>query len=559
MKKYVHTQFSGLVVVLVSVLSSVAHSEPAGRLAPSTQSDIENQQAQRLQDIEDAKQSLETLVPTQTLPQSVVDDEEQCFQVERIELEGNTVFTSDTLLDLLDFEPACIGLTRINDYLRIITNGYVEAGYVTSRAFLVPQDLSSGALKVVVLEGRLEALLFNGEPQTFLSQAFPGMEGGLLNLRDIEQGLDQINRLRRYNAQIQLLPGSKQGYSVVDIKTGTGTFGSFGVGFNNSGQASTGEELLSYTLSGENWLGLLDKWTLNGSKSAEFIDSRDAESLYFSLDVPVGYWNIGYATSYSTYKTSINSRGMTITSNGKTNSHDVSLRWLFHRDGLGKSALSAKVNHRREKNYLLGNLIETSSRNLSSASMTLELSRRMWGGFFALSPSLVVGTDWFGGEEDGETGKVPSAQFYKSTLTASVTYPLPAQLSYTSTVFSQWSNDTLYGSQRLSIGGEYSVRGFKDVSISGDEGYYWRNDLTYPLGEVPYLGHVRTQWAMDTGTIVPDSTDAFERGSLWGTSFSLSTANPTLSTGLTVGFPMAAPSRLKVDDYVLYYRLNLTY
>lgn len=540
------------------LVSSLAHST-LGILPPSTQSEIENEQAKRLQVIEEMKRGLNKLTDVTELPQVAIDEQESCFHVERIEFEGNTAFTSEDILNWLTFEPACIGLTRINDYLRVITNGYVEAGYVTSRAFLVPQDLASKALKVVILEGKLEKLLFNGVPQSFLYSAFPSLEGELLNLRDIEQGLDQINRLNRYNAQIKLLPGSEQGYSVANIQTGIGTFGNAGVTFNNSGQESTGEKLISYSFNGENLLGALEKWTLNGSKSSEFVGERDSESLYLSVDAPIGYWNVGYATSYSTYKTSFESRGLVIDSNGITNSHDVSLRWLFHRDGYGKSVIGVKVNHRRNKNYLMSSLIETSSRNLSSASLTLELSRRLWGGFFTLSPSFSLGTDWFGGEKSRGTVNTPSAQFYKSTLTASTTYPLSGNANYTSTLFSQWSNDTLYGSQRLSIGGEYSVRGFKDVSISGDEGYYWRNDLSYFLGDVPLLGNTRAKWALDTGTIVTDSNDALERGSLIGTSFGISTSSRHTSTDFTIGFPIAAPSRLNADDYIIYYRLNLTY
>ena len=35
---------------------------------------------------------------------------------------------------------------------------YIDRGYVTSRAYLPQQDLSSGELRVIVVEGRLEGL-----------------------------------------------------------------------------------------------------------------------------------------------------------------------------------------------------------------------------------------------------------------------------------------------------------------------------------------------------------------------------------------------------------------
>ncbi|MDV0916573.1 POTRA domain-containing protein, partial [Enterobacter asburiae] len=76
-------------------------------------------------------------------------------------------------------------------------------GYITSRAFLTEQDLSGGQLNIVVLEGRLEAIRLEGETPRMLKMAFPGRVGGILNLRDIEQGMEQINRLRSEPVQIE--------------------------------------------------------------------------------------------------------------------------------------------------------------------------------------------------------------------------------------------------------------------------------------------------------------------------------------------------------------------
>lgn len=148
------------------------------------------------------------------------------------------------------------------------------------------------------------------------------------------------------------------------------------------------------------------------------------------------------------------------------------------------------------------------------------------------------------------------AQFYKGTLTASYSHPFTADLSASSTLFGQWSNDTLYGSERLSIGGEYSVRGFKGHSISGDEGYYWRNDLTYQLGQWPVIGRISSQLALDTGGIKKDDFDELEKGSLAGASLSLLARAKHHSSSFSVGFPLQSPSRLQADDYVIYYRLD---
>lgn len=545
--------------VLAMLLVFVVHAEPTGVVSPTTRIEQEREQALRLKQLEQAKESVQALQQLPSLPEQLGEESGNCFEIQSIQFDGNELFLDDELLAQLDFEPACLGLSDINEYLRVITNFYVEAGFVTSRAFLVPQDLSSGTLLIVILEGKVENVLLNGVDSDDLHLAFFGVVGDVLNLRDIEQGLDQVNRLSRYNAQIKLLPGKVKGYSIVDIQTSEGFFAKAGLGFNNGGQKSTGEEQLSLNLTGENLLGLLDKWTLSATHSAEFLHSKKSDSLYFSFDAPLGYWNLAYRTSYSTYKTTFSNNGYIFDSTGKTNSHDADLKWLFYRDDQSKSSLALGVHHRREKNYILDSLLESGSRNLSSASLSLEYSSRLAGGFVTLSPKLSVGTDWFGGEStSSNNGSLPTAQFIKSSLTASYTYPFTNELSLNSTAFAQWSNDTLYGNERLSIGGQYSVRGFKGVSLSGDEGYYWRNDLTYRVVKWPYIGGVSTELALDTGSIAKDHSDELERGSMLGSSLAIRLQNTYYSSSFNVGFPIESPDYLNADDYVIYYQLNFT-
>ncbi|SHE57738.1 ShlB/FhaC/HecB family hemolysin secretion/activation protein [Vibrio gazogenes] len=524
-------------------------------ISPATQASIEQEQRQRLQEIEQAKQSVQQLSELPTLPPSETTRTQQCFPIQQIVFSGNTLFSHQQILAWIDFKPGCLGLPQINEYLRTITNQYISAGYVTSRAYLVPQDLTSGELKIVILEGKLEALKFNGRTEGFLNNAFPGLIDHIFNLREIEQGLDQINRLSRYNAQIKIRPGSKQGYSIVDIRSETRFWGNTSFGVENSGQKSTGETQFRYALNAENIIDALDQWSLSGSRSLDPPTGHASESLSLSLDIPYGRWNANYRTAYSSYESGFVSNDFVFGTSGKTNSHDVTLKRLITRDAQSKSFVTMGLNHRREKNYLMDSLIVSSSRNLSSAYVGLDYSTRLGSGFLTVSPRLTMGSDLFGGERN-QPG-FPKAQFRKGTLTASYTQPFQSGPVFTSTLFAQWSNDTLYSSQRLSIGGEYSVRGFKDVSISGDEGYYWRNDLSYPLGTLPYIGQVSALWAVDTGSIVRDKNDALERGSLMGSSLGIQTRSRRVSSSLAIGMPLDAPGALDADHYIVNYRLNI--
>lgn len=87
----------------------------------------------------------------------------------------------------------------------------MQRGYITSRAFLTEQDLSQGKLIIPVLEEKLESIRIDGKHSRMLKMAFTRLEGNILNLRDIEQGMEQINRVRRTPVQIEIQPSSRPG------------------------------------------------------------------------------------------------------------------------------------------------------------------------------------------------------------------------------------------------------------------------------------------------------------------------------------------------------------
>ncbi|HGV0062501.1 TPA: ShlB/FhaC/HecB family hemolysin secretion/activation protein, partial [Escherichia coli] len=82
--------------------------------------------------------------------------------------------------------------------------------------------------------------------------------------------------------------------------------------------------------------------------------------------------------------------------------------------------------------------------------------------------------------------------------------------------YAQWSPDRLHGVEQLSLGGESSVRGFKEQYISGNNGGYLRNELSWSLFSLPYVGTVRAVAALDGGWLHSDSDDPYSSGTLWG-------------------------------------------
>lgn len=87
------------------------------------------------------------------------------FPVRRIDVEGNTVLPQKRIDAIIaPFVGHALGSHRLNVLLKRLTDAFVKSGYITTRAFLGPQNLESGTLKIRVQVGRIAGYTLNGKP-----------------------------------------------------------------------------------------------------------------------------------------------------------------------------------------------------------------------------------------------------------------------------------------------------------------------------------------------------------------------------------------------------------
>lgn len=227
-----------------------------------------------------------------------------CMEVMEIRVSGSTVLSARALRKVTaKYENQCLTLNGINNLLRDITNAYIEKGYVTSRAFIDTNQGADGVLHILVIEDVIEDIIINDGDRNKYYQgkaAFPFLAGKPLNLRDIEQGLDQLNRLPSNNAIMELEPGAELGGTVVKVYTPDSRTWRGSARLDNLGQRNTGKTQYSLSIEKDNYIGLGDQvalyWTEvlpcweRSFRSGEEIGRNNSFSGYLSF--PVGYWTI---------------------------------------------------------------------------------------------------------------------------------------------------------------------------------------------------------------------------------------------------------------------------
>lgn len=556
-----------LKVKIIQVLAGIAlltsGTAQAVPLSPADRNTIQQQQQQLLQENQRQREELErsVVLPGSAKPVNVPSTQGPCFVISRIELSGATLFSPSAKKSLIaPWVNKCLDIARLNTLTNAISDWYISRGYITSRAFLTEQDLSSGVLHLTVLEGKLQQIRLEGVPARTLKMTFPGLEGKILNLRAIEQGMEQLNRVRQRPVEIEILPGDTQGYSIVNL-TATPEFPlNASASFDNSGQKSTGTGQLSGALYGNNLLGLADKWFISGGRSSDFSNSHDAQNFAAGLSVPYGYGLLDYSYSWSNYLSTLDNNGYLWQSTGDSETHRLSGSWVLFRNGDIKTGVSLGVTHRINHNYLDNVLLATSSRKLSSLSLGINHTQKIASGVATFNPTFTQGVPWFGAENDNDKhGDVPKAEFRKWSINSSFQRPVTDKLWWLSSVYFQWSPDRLYGSERLTLGGESSVRGFKEQYLSGDNGGYWRNELNYSLFTLPWVGDIGAMASIDGGWLKKDGFDRYASGTLWGAALGLTSANRWLTSQFTLGTPLDYPAWLAPDHLIINYRVSVAF
>lgn len=131
--------------------------------------------------------------------------------------------------------------------------------------------------------------------------------------------------------------------------------------------------------------------------------------------------------------------------------------------------------------------------------------------------------------------------------------------SLESLAWGQHSEDALFSAQRVGLGGLSSVRGFKEQTLYGNSGGYWRNQLRWRKSVAhPVLDEISVALGYDIGAIARRRglDDAFQR--LSGQALELSAQGPHGSASVTLARSLEHPAGVRRERPV-YFNLNLTY
>jgi hemolysin activation/secretion protein len=498
-----------------------AQSLPSGTLDPAAQRQLQQQrEAQQRQSLE-REPDVRLGGGPAALPlarQPLSDDQTPCFVIQRITLDGASGLSEiERLLPALDGPQGsdsplgrCLGVQAVAILVSRLQDALIESGYITTRVLTKPQDLSTGTLVLTVVPGRVHQIRVRegSSKQLRLGNALPVAPGDLLNLRDMEQALENLQRVPGAQADIQVEPAQQSteaGMSDLAVSYQGGRGWRMQLSLDDGGSKSTGRHAVGVTTSLDHLLTLNDLFylTLNRDvgrlrravhSESEPSSGNGGHVLHYA--VPWGYALVSLTFSESGYRQVVIGANQDYVYRGSSSNGELKLGTLLWRDAQHKFGTWLKLYGRSSRNYIDDTEVEVQRRRVGGWEAGVSLKRSAGKGFSSeLNLSVRRGTGAFSALPAPEEGFGEGSSRLE-LLRGDLSLSWPLQLGDRTLQFNtlwrgQLAQRPLIAQDRFAIGGRYTVRGFgSDSSLSADNGLLWRNEIELPLGPAvaAYLG-----------------------------------------------------------------------
>ncbi len=452
-------------------------------------------------------------LPTTEAPRTVIEEaapaqpgSSEHVPVAGIRFSGNTVFDEATLQGLVaDGVQPRMPLEALEALALRVTRHYREHGYLVARAWLPPQDISSGTVTIAVLEGYLGQVQVSDEAGVAGNATAPLQrlqQGAPVSNKVLESTLLQLADLPGIEVKSTLRPGASVGTSdfLVDILPAATLTGS--ADLDNFGNRYIGSERLGATLYWNNPAHIGDQLSLRAQTGAG--DYRYGRIGY---QLPFGRHATRVGVAWSAMRYELGEEFSPLDAGGKAEVGSLYLQHPLLRSRRGSwhatlqyddkrlwDDIGATKTHGRKKlqNGIVG-ISGTFFDGLgggASNNLALTYTRGRLG-LDAISELI-----------DRLTAR-SSGSFGKWSLSWQRQQRLPGNWLLALNASAQWADRNLDSSEKMLLGGAGGVRAYPQGEASGDSGNLVNLELRHALaGRLEAFGfydhgHVRlnhTRW-----------------------------------------------------------------
>jgi hemolysin activation/secretion protein len=497
--------------------------------------------------------------------------EQPCFLISEIVFNGPDTVRFRWLDRVTEpFLNQCAGVEGLRQITGAVDAALMAQGYVTSRVSLPAQNLSSGRLQLQLHIGRVAEVRMvqadaPAESDTAWGtwrNAFVLDAGERLNLRDIEQGLEQMKRLPSQEVTTTLEPGSEADTSIVVIRRKPAALSDRlrgGVTLDNAGSDSLGRAQLSVFAALDNPLGVNDIVSANFSSNAESIGAEHrSQSGSLSYSIPWGYSTLTLNRSESRFAQRVPLTTTSVLSSGESRSSSLQWQHVAIRTESTKFNVNAALSTRRARSFLddSENLVQrrrtTGFESGAGFTQLLGESTRI-----EAEVGYRRGMPWLQAQDDfpDEVGALTlRPKIWTLDARVAGAWRIAEQtVQLQSALRAQHTRNTTLSIDQIAIGGRSSVRGFDgDNVLIAESGWVLRNEASLPLA-LPWAPlRASVYVGMDAGRVWGPSAADLVGHALAGAALGLRGQWQSLQFDLALAAPVHRPEGFKTRPWSPY-------
>lgn len=411
------------------------------------------------------------------------------FKANSIEVSGNTLLTKEEL-DAITGPYIGRELTP-NDLTSIvnqINKKYQEKGYLTSIAYVPPQDFQSGVIKVDILEGSIGNIAVTGNKyfRTFVvSRQIKEKPGDPLNLGELEKELQRLNRTQPFKLKADLSPGEGTGQTDVLLHVKEQQPFQVSLFADNLGRPYIGTNRGGVELTDRNVFGLGDRLTTRVALAS----GTQIVGAGYSIPLNKHGTELSALFSFNRVDVDLDQRNQPEII-GKAYNYGLYVSQPLDKERVWVADLG--FNARRITNYFDGD--ETRRDDIRSLTTGLNFDKFDRYGRTLARTQFTVAPEWLGANVDFWKGEGWLTRLVRvNQLPGLNKLKLSNNHLLILRGYGQFTTSDLPPAEQYQLGGMYSVRGYSEGLLFGDRGFNVSAEYRYPI---PFLRYA-SPWLAD--------------------------------------------------------------
>jgi hemolysin activation/secretion protein len=474
-------------------------------------------------------------------PQAIPGKVPENIVVDRFEFEGNTAISSEELAAVTaPFTKKPISFAELFQARAAVTDLYLKRGYITSGALIPPQQLQGGVVKIQVIEGGLEAINVRGtqrlNPEYVRSRLRIATDKPLNRDRLLEAlQLLQLNPLIQ-NISAELAAGTEPGANLLDVQVTEAKTFNVQIGLDNNRAPSVGTFRRRVQINQANLFGLGDGLNLGYSNT----DGSNSIDLGYTL--PINPRNGTLRFSYGITKSNVVEPPFDrIDIRSNSNYYELSLRQPLLQTPSQELALGLTATRQETDTSVLeipfplsAGADDRGRTRISALRFFQEWTKRTSREVIAARSQFSVGLDVLNATINKEA---PDSRFFSWRGQAQWVRLLAPETLLLLRADVQLADRALVPLEQFGLGGQESVRGYRQDILLQDNGALASAEVRIPIVRIP-------QW-----NALLQVAPFLDFGSAW-TSSGNQNPDPNILVSTGLGLQLQLGDRLSVRlDY----------